>query len=207
MKSHKQTAWLNVAAWQERSVANGPGERFVLWLQGCPFRCPGCFNQDFLPFVKRDRMSVEEVAAKVLALSGIEGVTYSGGEPMAQARGLYYLSRRLRAKGLTVVCYSGYTLEELTIIRNPWVHRLLGCIDMLIDGRYDQTQQANLPWRGSRNQQVHFLTDVYRHLEGQVNQPGGEVEFIIGREGFVSTGIFNQEFVRRLEKILKEGAP
>jgi len=91
------------------------------------------------------------------------------------------------------------------MMRNPWVRRLLGCIDILIDGRYDQTQHANLPWRGSRNQRVHFLTDAYRHLETQVNQPHGEVEFIVGKEGFISTGIFSEAFVRRLEEILKEG--
>ncbi len=200
-----QTVSLNVAAWEERSVVNGPGERFVLWMQGCPFRCPGCFNQDFLPFIERYRMSVEEVAALICQVPDIEGVTYSGGEPMVQAKGLYYLSQFLRAEGLTIVCYSGYTLEELRATHNPWVHSLLGCVDILIDGRYEEAQRANLPWRGSRNQQVHFLTDVYRHLESQVNRPHSEMEFIVGKESFVSTGIFSERFLQRLEDVLKEG--
>lgn len=205
MKEDSETVWLNVAAWEERSVVNGPGERFVLWVQGCPLRCPGCFNPDFLPFVQRHRMSVAEVAARILRVSGIEGVTYSGGEPMAQAKGLYHLSLLLKERGLTVVCYSGYTWQELQAMPSPWVRRLLGCIDILIDGRYEASQRANLLWRGSRNQRVHFLTDTYRHFEAQVNQPHSEIEFIVAKDGFVSTGIFSEAFLRRLNEVLKEG--
>ena len=76
---------LNVGAWQERSVANGPGERFVLWLQGCPLLCPSCFNKELLPFVPRHIVEIEAMADMILAVPGIEGVTYTGGEPTVQA--------------------------------------------------------------------------------------------------------------------------
>ena len=198
-----ETIWLNIAAWAEQSVANGPGERFVLWVQGCPLHCPSCFNEEYMPFVQRQRMSVDEAAAMILGTPGIEGVTYSGGEPMAQPKGLYHLGRLIKGRGLTLVCYSGYTLDELEAMRNPWVPRLLSCIDILIDGRYEQAQRASLPWRGSRNQRVHFLTNTYRHLEAQVNQAHQELEFIVGKDGFVSTGIFSADFVKRLEEVLQ----
>ena len=87
--------YLNIEAWQERSVVNGPGTRFVLWLQGCPILCHGCFNEDLLPFVPRHSVDVEDVATKILAVAGIEGVTYSGGEPTVQAQGLALLSKRI----------------------------------------------------------------------------------------------------------------
>jgi anaerobic ribonucleoside-triphosphate reductase activating protein len=197
------TAELNVAAWQARSAVNGPGERFVLWVQGCPFRCPGCFNPDFLPSVEAQRMTIAEVAGLVGRVSGLEGVTYSGGEPMAQARGLYRLSRLLRQRGLTVVSYSGYTLEELHALGDPWVMKLLGCLDVLIDGRFDAGQRANLPWRGSHNQRVHFLTDAYRHLAERVQEARTDVELVVGRGGFVSTGIFSPALLGRLERVLR----
>ena len=92
---------LNLGAIQERSAVNGPGERFVLWLQGCPLRCPGCCNPEFQPLVPRHLLVVEELAGRILAVPGIEGVTYSGGEPTVQARGLACLSERLRPAGLS----------------------------------------------------------------------------------------------------------
>lgn len=199
-----EDVWLNVATWEERTVVNGPGERFVLWVQGCPFRCPGCFNQDYLPFIKGHSFRVGEFAEIVMSVPGIEGVTYSGGEPMAQAKGLFHLSHALRASGLTVVCYSGYTLRELEKMPDPWVARLISTLDVLIDGRYDQRQGANLSWRGSSNQHVHFLTNVYEHLAAQINRRRSEIEFIIGANGFVSTGILNEHLLKRLEEVLNE---
>lgn len=204
MNEDNSTITLNVAAWQERSIVNGPGERFVLWLQGCPFRCPGCFNPDFLRFVPRHLLSVAEVAELIGRVKGIEGVTYSGGEPMSQARGLYQLGQLVRARGLTVASYSGYTLAELRDLEEPWVARLLGQLDLLIDGRYDATRRANLPWRGSRNQQVHFLSDAYRHLAKWADEEGREIELIVRPDGFLSTGILDLAVLQRLEAHFKE---
>jgi anaerobic ribonucleoside-triphosphate reductase activating protein len=135
-------------------------------------------------------------------IEGIEGVTYSGGEPMAQAEGLYHLSLLLKGAGLSVVSYSGYTLDELRNMQDPWIGRLLSTLDVLIDGRYDQRQKVALPWRGSGNQRVHFLTKVYQHLSKAVNEPGSQVELIIGKNTFVSTGVFDETFLKRLEDVL-----
>ena len=51
---------LTLARTLPRSAANGPGERFVLWVQGCPLACPGCWNPDTWAFERRDLRSVEE---------------------------------------------------------------------------------------------------------------------------------------------------
>ncbi|BCM94139.1 hypothetical protein IAD21_06042 [Abditibacteriota bacterium] len=104
--------------------------------------------------------------------------------------------------GLTVASYSGYTLEELQTSPDPWVAELLTHLDMLIDGRYVAAQRGQLPWRGSDNQRVHFLGETYTSLEPMVTQPGRTIEFIVGKEHFVSTGIFDPEFVQTLEKTL-----
>lgn len=196
---------LNVADWQERSVVNGPGERFVMWLQGCPFRCVGCFNQDFLPFRAQHVMTVTEMANHVRSIRGIEGITISGGEPTSQSRGLFHLCRLLQADGMSVFCYTGYTLDELRARRNRWVERFLSCVDVLVDGRYEQTQRANLRWRGSANQRVHFLSKRYASLAGAQDSQPSETEFTIGRANFTTTGIFDPAFVSRLEELLREG--
>lgn len=180
---------LNLAGWEPRSGVNGPGERFVLWAQGCRRRCPGCFNPDFQPIRPARNVPVDELARRILQIPGLEGVTYSGGEPMLQAGPLLALSRRLRLAGLSIVCYSGETLDELRASSDPDVTALLGCLDILIDGPYREEERAALPWRGSRNQQVHLLTPRYRHLDSYVQLPRSEVEFIVGHRGFTMTGV------------------
>lgn len=196
---------LNLAAWQPRSVANGPGERFVLWVQGCPLRCPGCFNEETHPFVPCTIVEVDEVLQWILATPGIEGVTYTGGEPMLQAHSLAVLSEQLRAKSsLTIVCYTGFTLENLRSRNNPAINRLLKSIDVLIDGPFVQRLAANLMWRGSRNQRVHFLTDAYRHLAEEVNASSSSIELIVGSEHFTATGVWFDGFLHRLKEALEK---
>lgn len=230
----KRSNYLNLAVWQERSAVNGPGERFVLWVQGCSLRCPGRFNPEMQPFVRRHMVEVEQMASRILTVPGIEGVTYTGGEPMVQAQGLALLNELLRPSGLTVVCYTGYTLEALRVqnesenslesqtclggIPNKfgrpnldWVERLLSCVDILIDGPYVREKAANLLWRGSSNQRVHFPTDAYRHLKPvpqQVEASGvdshiTEVEFAVGNKGFTTTGIWPEGFLQRLSEVLR----
>lgn len=200
VSQHK--VYLNVGAWEAHSVVNGPGERFVLWLQGCPLRCPGCFNQEFLPLVERYLFTVEELATKILDTPGIEGVTYTGGEPTVQAQGLVLLSERLREAGLTIVSYTGYNLETLQARNDPWLDRFLSSLDILIDGPYVREQAANLLWRGSRNQRIHFLSETYQYLAEQVDQLPAEVEFSVSQGGFITTGTWPEGFLERLEEIL-----
>jgi anaerobic ribonucleoside-triphosphate reductase activating protein len=198
------TQLLRLGAVLPTSVVNGPGERYVLWVQGCPLRCRGCSNPGFLPFRGGFAKTVTEMAETILATPGIEGVTYSGGEPTAQAEALYHLGVRLRSQGLTVLSYSGYTLEELRAGGDPWVRRLLGVLDVLIDGPYVEALAAPFRWRGSANQRVHFLTDAYRHLESEACQPEQEMELVVGHGDTVATGILHREVLARLDAILKE---
>ena len=192
---------LNLAAEVERSVVNGPGVRYVLWVQGCPFRCPGCFNQDFQPFVAGNTVRVADLTEKIVSIKDIEGVTYSGGEPMLQAEALYSLSLTLDRHGLTIVCYTGFTLEELHQRNDPYVERLLSLVDILVDGPYVEAKKANLLWRGSANQKVHFLSDMYSDYEPTVETDPAGMEIIIGKEGITLTGSLQEEVVRRLLEI------
>lgn len=202
-RSPHQDEMLNVAAWQARSVVNGPGERFVLWLQGCPRRCPGCINPEFLPITPRHLITVEQMAARILTVTGIEGVTYSGGEPFLQAAPLAALSARLQAKGLGIVCYSGYTLRELQNHPDPGVQALLARLDLLIDGPFIQAQTAPLRWRGSANQQLHYLSPRYAAEADAPPAPVAEVELSLDASSLAATGFWPDEFLRRLKQALE----
>jgi anaerobic ribonucleoside-triphosphate reductase activating protein len=146
--------------------AEGPGVRFALWFQGCPLRCPGCCNPEMLPFEGGRNTSVAEVLEQVreaAAGHGVEGITLLGGEPLAHAAGGAVLARAVRDLGLTVMVFSGFTLEEARRMPDPAVAELLTLTDILVDGPYvRELPDTSRRWIGSTNQQIHFLSDRYR---------------------------------------------
>lgn len=85
------------------------------------------------------------------------GLTLSGGEPFAQAEAMCALAEAARQMGYSVVTYTGYTLEELSVRSksDPSISRLLMAIDLLIDGKYVEAERSlTLPYRGSANQRL-----------------------------------------------------
>ncbi len=190
-----ESVTLNIAAFLRRARANGPGERFVLWVQGCPIHCPGCINKSFLPIEPRHIFPVHELAELILKTSGIEGITYSGGEPFLQARPLALLSQIVQSAGLSVVCYTGYTYEYLRKQGEPWVQKLLRFIDILIDGPFIKDKAGSYLWRGSANQRILYLT---RRYTPRPEAEGAEIEFVFQKDGFTTTGIFQEELYQRI---------
>lgn len=171
---------LNLARTIPRSAANGPGQRFVVWVQGCAIRCPGCWNPDTWAFETRQLREAAELAVEILVTADIEGVTFTGGEPFHQARALAEVAARVRAAGLSVFVFTGYELHEL----NRSDHRdLLDLTDVLVSGRYVQAQRSfESAWRGSSNQRVHFMTDRYRE---SCMAGSGSVEYHLDGDGQV----------------------
>jgi anaerobic ribonucleoside-triphosphate reductase activating protein len=145
--------------------AEGPGKRFAVWFQGCPLRCPGCCNPEFLPFKGGQAKTTGEMAAwmaRTQEESGIEGITLLGGEPFAHAAGSVALARIARQLGLTVMVFSGYVIEELQTRGEPEVAELIALTDILVDGPYERERpDTERRWIGSTNQRIHFLTSRY----------------------------------------------
>jgi anaerobic ribonucleoside-triphosphate reductase activating protein len=169
---------LNLAHTIPRSATNGPGERFVVWVQGCPLGCSGCWNQSTWVFEQREPRDVDDLAQSILTTEGIEGVTFTGGEPFAHARPLTEVARRVRTAGHSVFIFTGYTLAELT---RPEHHALLEVTDVLVAGRYVEAERTlDLPWRGSANQRVHFLTNRYGPKD---MSSANQAEFHLGPDG------------------------
>lgn len=124
--------------YQEEVNVLGPGKRFGLWVQGCKFSCPKCIAPHTHDFEKyKIQMNVEEVYQLILKTKGIEGVTFSGGEPMEQASALSELSNKLKTTtDLSIMCYTGYTLEEIKQQNHSEQIEFLKYIDILVDGRH-----------------------------------------------------------------------
>lgn len=160
------THYLNVAHIVDATEAEGPGLRFVVWVQGCLKRCQGCCNGDLLKIKPAHIMSPQDVIERLQLAKqnnpALEGVTFLGGEPFLQAQGLADIALFAKQMGLSVMIFTGYLLEELTEQRFSGCLKLLAHIDVLIDGEFDQSQQeTERNWVGSRNQKFHYLSDFY----------------------------------------------
>lgn len=155
--------------------AEGPGQRFAIWFQGCPLRCPECCNPQMLSFEGGTSWLLDALVEQIAAAQrndGIEGITLLGGEPLAHAAGAAPLARSVQQLGLSVMIFSGYVLEEIAQDASHDVAALLRYTDILVDGPY----QRELPdttrrWIGSQNQRIHFLTDKYQADDSCWQQP------------------------------------
>ena len=136
------------------SIVDGPGIRTTIFSQGCPHHCPGCHNPETWAFGCGTEMDEETILEIVRSNPLCRGVTFSGGEPFAQAEGFAKLARLLKAHGYEVASYSGYTFEAL-LDGTPAQKDLLSTIDILIDGPFLMAEKTlEIPFRGSRNQRI-----------------------------------------------------
>lgn len=147
------------------SIVDGEGLRAVIWTQGCPHGCPGCHNPQTHAFDGGTSVASEILLKQLKAHFYLDGVTFSGGEPMAQAAACGELAQAVHQLGMNVWCYTGYTWEALMEAQNPDQRAFLEQIDVLIDGPFLLAQKSlNLRFRGSANQR---LIDVQASLKAQ----------------------------------------
>ena len=145
---------LDLAGIVNDSIVDGPGIRMTVFAQGCPHHCQGCHNPETWQFGCGTPMDEERIADIVGTNPLCRGVTFSGGEPFAQAEGFEKLAKLLKERGYEVASYSGYTFEELTKGTEAQ-QELLKSIDVLIDGRFELGQRSlEIAFRGSKNQRI-----------------------------------------------------
>lgn len=152
---------VNVAATCVGTRALGPGHRSVVWVQGCPFHCQGCIAPDWIPQRPARLMTAPELVGELLADPAVDGLTFSGGEPMLQAAALAEVARLARTvRDVSLISFTGYQLAGLRKRHSsPGVAALLAEVDVLIDGQYVAERNNGRGLRGSSNQQIHHLTD------------------------------------------------
>jgi anaerobic ribonucleoside-triphosphate reductase activating protein len=119
-----------------------------------------------LPFSGGTSIKLSAVIDQLTAAAnqhGVEGITLLGGEPLAHAAVAAPLAREVRRLGLSVMVFSGYTLQQARELPDAAVGELLALVDILVDGPYIREQpDTKRRWIGSTNQVIHFLTDRYR---------------------------------------------
>jgi len=150
---------LRVARVVERTESEGPGQRFAVWVQGCSLRCAGCCNAEMFP-ARGGAMEDPQKLAERASACGVDGVTLLGGEPFEQVDACAAFAREARARGLSVMTFTGFTIEELA--EREGARALIDACDLLVDGRFVREElDASRRWIGSKNQRMHFLTARY----------------------------------------------
>jgi anaerobic ribonucleoside-triphosphate reductase activating protein len=160
------------------SQVNGPGVRAVVYFQGCNLGCDGCWNPATHTFtgLPHEAQDVAEQVAAAHQTQFIEGVTFSGGEPMQQALDLLEAVRLLkRARSeISIGMYSGYTERELAsgrfwtrcgiaqeARRRVWAD-IKQELDFAVLGRFVAARPSKFPMRTSANQVLRLFSDRYR---------------------------------------------
>ncbi len=158
-------------------LSNGKEIGVALFVQGCRFRCPNCFNPETWDF-NGGKEWTEEIENKFLELAArpyIKRISILGGEPLADENldGVLNLVNEIRllfGHAKTIWLYTGYTWESIMEYQYPddvigfsddevrcmyKRQQIINQCDVLVDGRYiDSQRDITLKWRGSSNQRV-----------------------------------------------------
>jgi anaerobic ribonucleoside-triphosphate reductase activating protein len=133
----------------------GPGKRIGIWVQGCTLKCDDCVNKTLWSKDGGKAVHVEDVFNFVKQFENkYDGISISGGEPFQQYIQLMaFLMMVKKHTKYNVLCYSGYTLEELLKLFPD--KAFLSLTGYLIDGRYNSDFHNNEGLRGSANQRLY----------------------------------------------------
>ncbi|MDR2571085.1 MAG: anaerobic ribonucleoside-triphosphate reductase activating protein [Oscillospiraceae bacterium] len=155
---------MKIAGLIQDSIVDGPGLRYVVFTQGCRYRCEGCHNPDTWSYSGGTEKSVDDIIKEMLSNPLTDGLTISGGEPFDQAADCAGIAAVAHEKGLNVWVFTGMTFEEILEESKTKisVQTLLTHTDILVDGRYIAAERTlSLKWRGSNNQR---MIDVKKSL-------------------------------------------
>ena len=147
----------NVASINKCTEVEGPFKRLCIWFQGCNIHCKGCCNPDYQQFVPKNLMALDVIISIIKEAQkefGIEGVTFSGGEPSLQ-QNLPILTSKIKELGLGVISFTGHNYED---VKDCFV----GC-DVVLDGAYKQAEkETQRRLLGSKNKRIICLTERYK---------------------------------------------
>lgn len=182
----------------------GPGNRFVIWFQGCGRRCDGCINPEGQNIEGGYFISNDEIINRIKKQTSINGITISGGEPFLQYSELFDLVKKIRLEtNLDIMVYTGF---EYDFLLNKHGNEIFPLIDILIDGEYIKDRNNNNMYRGSDNQNIYFFTDKYKKFKDiMYNTKSRSVEFDIrDNNQLFMVGVppkgFYEEFIEKVKE-------
>lgn len=152
---------LRIADIVNDSIVDGPGIRLTVFVQGCIHNCKGCHNPNTHSFDGGKIIDTDFILNKFFENPLLDGITFSGGEPLLQVEPLSIIAKKIKESGFNVIVYTGFTWEKLMENKENYVG-LLKYTDILIDGPFIESQKSyDLMFKGSANQRV---IDVFKSL-------------------------------------------
>lgn len=146
---------LRIGALLGCSEANGPGKRFVIWMQGCEKACRKCINPQFQDIKGGYEISFKTLFKKIknsIEDYGIEGITFSGGEPLYQAKCLYMFVKKIKRKlDIDIFMFTGFTYDELNQVQKD----IWDMCNIIVSGKYIYDRKCDTGhWLSSSNQKL-----------------------------------------------------
>lgn len=144
------------------TILDGEGIRYSIYLAGCGHKCPGCHNPEshnpLAGEIVTDEM-IEEIIEEVLDNPMLDGITFSGGDPLFNPKEFLPLLKKIKERTrMNIWCYTGFTYEFIK--SHPLYRPLLEYIDVLVDGRFvSALHDPTLSFRGSSNQRIIYFLD------------------------------------------------
>ena len=140
---------------RKMDIADGPGVRVSVFLQGCAFHCKNCFNPETWDF-KCGKEFTDEVIEEILELCGkshIAGLSILGGEPMhpTNIKGTIKLAKLFKERypEKNIWSWTGFLFDQICD------KEVFKYVDVIVDGQYKyELYDPRLRWRGSSNQRV-----------------------------------------------------
>lgn len=166
---------MNYGGIYECDVANGIGNRTVLFVSACGHKCDGCqnkqtWNPNFGSLFTKETL---DYILNCLSKPYIDGITLTGGDPLYEGNLETVLdiiqTIKKQFPNKTIWLYTGYTWKELEKNFNEykytpfspsadeWLTRweIISLCDILVDGKFEKDKKdLTLPFRGSSNQRV-----------------------------------------------------
>ena len=149
---------------RKMDIADGPGVRVSIFMQGCTFNCKNCFNPETHDFAggKEFTQNTIDTVLKLCDNDNVEGLSILGGEPMHPKNidGTKELAKAFKEKypEKNVWVWSGFQFDKDLKDKD-----VLKYVDVLVDGQYvEELHNPILKWKGSSNQRV---IDVQKSLK------------------------------------------
>ena len=162
---------IRYASIRKMDISNGEGVGVALFVQGCHFACPNCFNSETWDFAGGDEWTsqIKDTFFKLIDKPYINRISILGGEPLANenVKDIYNLLSEIHktfSDSKKIWLYTGYTWEE--IFHNNGVYlssdtpgllrqKAVRLCNVIIDGKYvSDLKDLKYKWAGSTNQRV-----------------------------------------------------
>lgn len=154
---------------KENTQTEGPGNRTSIYVQGCLQECKGCNTPETWDMNSGTEYDVNSLADIILENNEIEGVTFTGGEPLLQSKALYELGSILKKHNLSIIIFTGYSYDVIEDINDANWNNLFSVTDILISGPYIEEENTTTKWEEISYKEYEFFSDRYASLKEKLN--------------------------------------